>query len=104
MWLPWRRLPERLAVLVKLEARLLKVPDYPLGELLPGIVGRVFAHDPTQQIPAARDGEGNREGELIAEAAMIHGACVPVLFSPHVIARRRRGCQGALNPGTIGEC
>jgi hypothetical protein len=40
-----RTLPERLAILVKIEARHLEVLDHPLGELLLGIVRRVLAQD-----------------------------------------------------------
>ena len=47
--------------LVDLKPRPLDMPDHPLGEQLPGIVGRVLAHDPAQQIAAARDRKADRE-------------------------------------------
>ena len=43
MGLEQRPLPERLAVFVELEARLLEVPHHPNGELAPGIVGGVLS-------------------------------------------------------------
>jgi hypothetical protein len=60
--------------------RLLKVPDDTLGELLPGVIGRVLAHQPAQQSPAQRDREANRESKLVAEAAVIHRRFVLVMF------------------------
>ena len=59
------------------------MPHDTLGELLSGIVGRVLAHHAPQQIPAARDGVADRECERLAEAVVIHGAGVPILFSGH---------------------
>jgi hypothetical protein len=67
-----RTLPCNLLGFVDFETRLLEVLDHPGGELLAGIVRRVLGQDPAQQLPAARDREADREGELIAEGAVIH--------------------------------
>jgi hypothetical protein len=88
-----RTLSEHLALFVNLETGLLEVLDHPGSELLASIVRRVFLKDPAQQLPAARDREADREGELIAERAVIHQGR-PVLVTP-VIVRRRGCCQAA---------
>jgi hypothetical protein len=78
-----RALPHHLLGFVDLETRLLEVLDHPIGKHLARIVRRVFLEDPAQQLPAARDREADREGELVAERAVIHGGrCVLVLFLP----------------------
>jgi hypothetical protein len=41
------------------------VLDYPLGELLPGIVWRVLLEQPTHEIAATADREADRERELM---------------------------------------
>jgi hypothetical protein len=53
MGLERRAFPQRSGLLVQLEPRLLKVPDDPLGELVPGVVGRVLLQEPAQQAAAA---------------------------------------------------
>ena len=45
----------------------------PLGQHLPGIVRRVLLEEPAQEIAAPRDRKADREGELGAEGAVIHG-------------------------------
>jgi hypothetical protein len=71
--------------LVQLESGLLEVLDYSLGELAPGIIRRVFAKEPAEQLPAAGQGEANREHQLVAERSMIHGH-VLVLFEAWCLA------------------
>jgi hypothetical protein len=44
---------------VDFEIRLLKVPNDPLGEFLPGSVGRVLLEQPTQQIATPQDREAD---------------------------------------------
>jgi hypothetical protein len=73
-------LPERLAVLVELKARLLEVSDDALGELVSGIVRQVLSEDPPQQIAASRDRKADRKDELVPEAAVVHGGDVLDLF------------------------
>jgi hypothetical protein len=80
VWRRWRPLFQHLPAFIDLETRLLKVPDDTLGELLPGVIGRVLAHQPAQQSPAQRDREANRESKLVAEAAVIHRRFVLVMF------------------------
>jgi hypothetical protein len=92
--------PERLALFVELEARLLKVSDDPLGELPPGIVRHPLLYDSAQQVAAPRDGQADREDELVAEAAVIHRADVLLLFSP-VIARLARRVKAMLGTNPI---
>jgi hypothetical protein len=74
---PGRRpLPHDLLGLVDLKTRQLQVLDDSVGEHVSGTVGHVLLKQPAQQIPAAADGEADRENELIPEAAAIHGeAC-----------------------------
>ena len=68
-----RALPHDLIGFVDLEARELEMIDDPLGEHLPGIVGRVLLEEPAQEIAAPRDRKADREAELGAEGAVIHG-------------------------------
>ena len=67
------------------------MPDHPLGEQLPGIVGRVLAHDPAQQIAAARDRKADRESEPVAEAALVHRGDTLIPFWCQVNGRRWAG-------------
>jgi hypothetical protein len=71
----WRALPEHLVLFVDLESRLFEMLDDPWGEHLPGIVRRVFCQEPSQQDAAAGDREADRERELVAEGAVVHGCC-----------------------------
>jgi hypothetical protein len=75
MKLPLWALTEYPSILVQLEPRSLELLDYPLGELAPGIIRRVFAKDSAEQFPAARQGEADREDELSAEGVVIHQRC-----------------------------
>ena len=68
-----RTLPHNLLGFVDFEARLLQVLYDPLGNLLAGIVRRVLLEQTPQQSAAAGDREADRECELVAEGAMIHG-------------------------------
>jgi hypothetical protein len=67
----WRALPHDLLGFVDLEPRLLQVLYHPRGELLARIIGNVLLEKPAQKIPAAGDGEADREREL-GERGLIH--------------------------------
>jgi hypothetical protein len=71
---------------VDLEPRELEMGNDPLGQHLPGIVRRVFLKEPSQEIAVPCDRKADREGELSAERAVIHGAAcshsVPVRDRP----------------------
>jgi hypothetical protein len=56
-----RALPQRPALLIHLEFRALKVFDNPLGMFATGIIRGVFAKEPTEKVPAAPQGEADRE-------------------------------------------
>ena len=47
--------------------RFRKVLDHPLGELLAGIVRGMLSKEPAEQVAAARQGEADREHQVIAE-------------------------------------
>ena len=68
-----RALPHNLLAFVDLETGQLQVLDHPLGELLARVIGHVFLEQPAQEIAATADSEADREGELVAEGAVIHG-------------------------------
>ena len=70
-----RALAQHACLLVQLESRPFKVLDHPLGELVAGIVGRMFSKEPAEQVPAAGQGEADREHELGTERAVIHQGC-----------------------------
>jgi hypothetical protein len=60
-----------LALLVELEAGLLKMLHHTLGELLPGIVGRVLCQEPAQKTTSAamkRKSEIERLTEQVTKA------------------------------------
>ena len=48
--------------------------DHPVGELPARIVGDVLLEETPQKIAAAGDREADRERELVAEGAVIHGS------------------------------
>jgi hypothetical protein len=49
------------------------VLDHTLGELLARVIGHVFLEERSQEIAAAADREADREGELVAKGAVVHG-------------------------------
>jgi hypothetical protein len=98
MKLPLWALPQHPGILVQLEPRSLELPDHALGKLAPGIIRRMFSQDPAEQLPAARQGEADREHELGAERAMIHRPCVLTLFRPGCLVR-----QEAVKAPTAGS-
>jgi hypothetical protein len=61
-----RAFPERLAIFAQLVLRLLKVLDE-LGDLLPGVVGRVLLEEPAQQGAGAGQGQADREHQVLSE-------------------------------------
>jgi hypothetical protein len=72
VWGRGRPLPQCLALLVELEPRYLQVPDHPLAELVPGIVGCVLTQQPAEEVTAPRHGEADGEHELGTERPVIH--------------------------------
>jgi hypothetical protein len=67
-----RALPEHPALFVDHKPRLLQVLHDPLGEHLAGTVRRVLLEEPSQQLPAARDREADRTGQLVAKGAVVY--------------------------------
>ena len=74
MGLRRRALPHNLLGFVDLETRLFEVLYNLLGELLPGIVRRVFLEQTPQQGAAAGYRAADGKYELVAERAVIHRA------------------------------
>ena len=56
-----RALAQRPGLLVHLESRTLELLHHPLGKLAPGIIRGVFSPKPAEQVPAARQGEADRD-------------------------------------------
>ena len=82
-----RALSHDLIVFVDLKTRQLQVLYDPLGKHLPGIVRRVLLEEPAQEIPAPGDRKADREGELRAEGAVIHGRAFLFCSSPQTSRR-----------------
>jgi hypothetical protein len=86
--------------------RELQLCDDALGELGSGVVRRMLLEQPAEQGAATGDREADREGEMVAEAAMIHGeACscfVPQETEPdaHRRVKGRPYHLGAQYPGS----
>jgi hypothetical protein len=95
-----RALAQYPSLLVYLESRSLKLLDHPLGELAPGIVG-VLPKEPPEQVPAARQGEADREHQLSAERAMIHGVLFWFCSADGVPTRERLSRRGGLGSGPV---
>ena len=76
-----RALSHDLLGFIDLEAGLLEVLDYPLGELPARIVGHVLLEQAAQQGTAARDGKADREYELVAKGAVVHWSALFLLCS-----------------------
>jgi hypothetical protein len=92
-----RALPEHLVLFVDLETRVFEVLDHAGGEHLAGIVRRMLRHEPPQQGSAAADREADREGELVAEGAVIHQGALFWFCS----SERTPDAAGAVKVGTI---
>jgi hypothetical protein len=54
--------------------------DHSLGELAPGIIRGMFSKASTEQTPAARQSEADREHQLSAKRAMVQAR--PLAASP----------------------
>ena len=65
-----RKLAENPRLLIQLEPRRLELLNDALGELMPGIIRGVFFKEPAEEIPAACQGQADRESKLGAERAM----------------------------------